>query len=342
MIKVSVVILNWNGKRFLKDCLSTVSNQSYKDYEIIFVDNNSSDDSVEFVRKNFPKTRIVENRSNLGYAEGNNTGVRVAKGKYIVILNNDTILSKDWLKELIAAIEKDNSIGVVVSRGVYSESDLKFYKTITLLGYNIKLDKSSAFEHNDIFFASGCSLIYRRELVDEPFDKDYFAYFEDIYLSWLLRLKGFNVKIADQSKLNHIGQGTSEGMGHFLKYLAEKNRIMNLFQFCSLSNIIKVFPLFLAGIVIHNLYDIKGIFARLKAYGWCMINSFKIIKKRVKIQKQRKVNDREIIKYMSYKMFGEEERQVKDWLKAVLKLINKIIYCYCWLLRIRTIEFCEK
>jgi GT2 family glycosyltransferase len=342
MVKASIIVLNYNGKRFLNDCLSSIYKQSYKDFEIIFVDNASKDDSIEFLKRNFPKTRIVINKENLGFAEGNNVGVREAKGDYIILLNNDTIVEKDWLKELVTSIEKDKSIGVAVSKGAYSESDLKFYKTITLLGYNIKLPKDFALHKNDIFFASGCSLIYKRELLDKPFDKDYFAYFEDLYLSWLLRLKGYNVKIADTSKLNHIGQGTSKDMGIFLKYLGEKNRIMNMFLFYSFSNLVKILPLFFTGLLIHNIYDLKGLLPRAKAYLWCLFNLFKILNKRHIIQKQRKVKDKEVIKYMSCKLYGEEEWQVKGISRILLRTTNKLIYNYCQLVNIKTIEFSKK
>ena len=109
MIKVAIIIVNWNGKKFLPTCLSSLRGQTYKLFKVIFVDNGSTDGSVEFVRKNFPEIMIIENKRNLGFAEGNNIGIRQAfknkNIKYIVALNNDTKLDENWLKELIISVE---------------------------------------------------------------------------------------------------------------------------------------------------------------------------------------------------------------------------------------------
>ncbi|MCG2737608.1 MAG: glycosyltransferase family 2 protein, partial [Candidatus Methanoperedenaceae archaeon] len=90
---VSVIIVNFNGKHYLKNCLSSLSAQSYPAIEVIFVDNGSGDGSVEYVRKEFPSVRIIESKKNLGFAKGNNLGIREARGELIATLNNDTEVS---------------------------------------------------------------------------------------------------------------------------------------------------------------------------------------------------------------------------------------------------------
>ncbi len=117
--KVSVIILNWNQPRLTVDCINSVLKQKYTNFEILLVDNASRDNSVEIFEERFgdnEKIRIIVNPENLGYAGGNNEGVKRARGDYIAILNNDTTVEKDWLEELIKALESDGKIGSVSSK----------------------------------------------------------------------------------------------------------------------------------------------------------------------------------------------------------------------------------
>ena len=111
---VSLIIVNWNGKKWLRNCLDSVYSQNYKNFEVIFVDNASTDDSVDFVKDNYPETKIIQNEDNYGFAKGNNIATRIAKGKYLFFLNNDTKVGKNFLTELVksnSSIEK-NSQGI--------------------------------------------------------------------------------------------------------------------------------------------------------------------------------------------------------------------------------------
>jgi len=102
---ISIIIVNHNGIRFLKDCLKSIYQQSYSDFEVILVDNGSTDGSVQFVKENFPGVIMIENKENLGFAISNNQGIELSKGKYIALLNNDTVVDKDWLKNLVSVAE---------------------------------------------------------------------------------------------------------------------------------------------------------------------------------------------------------------------------------------------
>src|SRR5690349_6972716 len=103
---VSVVILNYNGKRFLKGCLDSVLSQDYPAFEVLLVDNASSDDSVEFVGQDYPAVRIIKSATNLGFAAGNNLGVQEASHDQIVLVNNDVVVEPGWLAALANAIEE--------------------------------------------------------------------------------------------------------------------------------------------------------------------------------------------------------------------------------------------
>ena len=135
--KASIIVLNWNGKRYLEECLHALFTQTYSPYEIILVDNGSHDGSVDFVAERFPAVRIIENGENLGFAAGNNVAIRVARGDYIVTLNNDTRAEPDWLEELVKVVETDPKIGMCASKMLF------YYHTGILNSTGISLDNEA-------------------------------------------------------------------------------------------------------------------------------------------------------------------------------------------------------
>src|SRR5262249_29893337 len=110
--KVSIIIVNWNGERFLKRCLEALSNQSYGNLEIILVDNGSSDASVRFVRENFPEVKVIALGENTGYTGGNAAGLKVVQGAYIALVNNDARPEETWLEKLIEPMLRDYTVGI--------------------------------------------------------------------------------------------------------------------------------------------------------------------------------------------------------------------------------------
>jgi GT2 family glycosyltransferase len=170
---ISIVILNFNGKKFLDECLSSVLKSNYPDFEVIFVDNASTDGSVEFVQSNFrgySNLRIIRNNRNLGFAEGNNVGAKVAKGEYVVFLNVDTKVDPNWLKELVTAMESDESIGAAQSkllqfdgRTIDSAGDfINFYGFGWMRGHG-EIDRGQFNKIDEIFSARGAAMIVRKK-----------------------------------------------------------------------------------------------------------------------------------------------------------------------------------
>jgi len=245
---ISVIVLNYNGKLFLENCFLSLKKQTLKPFEIIMVDNGSSDGSVEYIRKAFPGIRVIENKVNSGFAGGNNIGVEAAKGKYIVLLNNDVIVNKNWLAELYKTF--NNKVQLAGS-AIHNEGEplslLESSGTLNILGRSIPgvftdLTKS--------FYASGCSLIFNKEIVGSPFDNDYFVYHEDVYLGWKIRLQGGEVKNSPHSIVNHLNGKTTEKIkGSIITFYQERNRILNLLIFYQFKTILKIFPLLLLDLI---------------------------------------------------------------------------------------------
>ena len=163
---VSVIVVNWNGKASLDDCLSSLRNQTFLDFELIVVDNGSTDGSVEIVRSHFPDCLIIRNTSNYGFARGNNQGIEKAKGKYIALLNNDAEAESHWLEELVKVAEEDHRIGMLASK-IYLQGGHKIIDNVGHLIYRDGLNRGRGrleadhgqFEQ-EVLFPRGCASLY--------------------------------------------------------------------------------------------------------------------------------------------------------------------------------------
>ncbi len=299
----SVIVLNYNGRRFLSGCLDSLLAQSYSPFETIFVDNASSDGSAAFVRETYPSVRVLEAERNLGFAGGNNFGYRHASGEIIVLLNNDTVVEPGWLEQLVAALAPADvaaASSLILTEGVPPE----YYErngTINFLGHNIM----RKFERpEEIFFAGGASLAYKREILGEPFDADYFAYSEDVHLSLRARFMGYEIRHAAASRVKHFGGGTSgKRPSRYLLYLQERNRLLNMLLFFSGSTLARIFPLLMLNLpakLAASLFTRRySFFSILRAYCWLIFHPRLIARKRERLRAVKCVPDSAVTEKMS-------------------------------------------
>lgn len=240
--KVSVIVINWNGKHLLGECLNSIKNQDYDNFNIIFVDNGSKDGSNVFVRENFPDVEMVELSENTGFARANNVGMHKAfkdeDVKYVAILNNDAMVEKEWLSEMVNIIEKEDRIGSIAPK------IRKYYKrdVIDSIGNAIHMDGGGVSNHinetdsgqydaiEDVFGPSGCAALYRKEMLrdiemsGEFFDNDFFAYFEDIDMNWRARLRGWKCGFAPKALVFHKHSETTGLYSPFKAFYTHRNR----------------------------------------------------------------------------------------------------------------------
>jgi hypothetical protein len=322
-----------------------VLSQSFNDFEIILIDNGSVDSSLDFVKSGFNDTRIkcFSTGENLGFAGGNNYGLKFAKGEYIVLLNNDTVVDKDWLKYLYEVIVKDEKIGIVQSL-VYTEGiPEKYYLkngTLNLLGHNImevfEIGKDGT---GEIFQANGCSLIIKRELIDSfggLFLDEFFAYAEDSYLSFKVKFAGLKTIHTSKSIVKHFGSATTkEYKSSFRTFLQERNRLLNFLIFFSSGFRWKYYPILIFNLMFKlflSLFPGKYLFTGvLRAYWWLLKNRNWIKKQRKKENELKKISEKEVIKYLSGKLFNGEN--------MFEKIINFFSFLYCRVLNIKVVEF---
>ena len=208
---VSIVVLNCNGAMWLPKCFESLKSQTIiGQIETIMVDNNSSDDSVAVARKwftDFPNACIVRNSENLGFCEGNNSGARVAKGRWLLFLNNDTWLETDCMEELIAGTER---LGAAASTPLVLNYPDNSYQDFGFYGFDffgLPSPSAIATGTREIFIAGGCSYLIRTDVFNQlgMFDAEYFIYSDDADLSWRVWLAGYKVAGIFEAKLHHRG-----------------------------------------------------------------------------------------------------------------------------------------
>jgi len=221
--KVSIIILNWNGKGDTINCLRSLLNLKYSNYDIIVVDNGSTDGSQEVIRKLFPFVKLIENKQNLGFAEGNNVGIRFALNdrnvKYIFILNNDTKVDPNCLTELIKVAESESKIGIVQPKVLRMDNP----KILDTTGHVFKFglgwivdrgsgetDRKQYDDKLDIIGGCACACLYKREMLEDIgfFDKSFDTYYEDAELSWRAYKKGWKAKYVPSAIVYHKRGGT--------------------------------------------------------------------------------------------------------------------------------------
>lgn len=241
----AIIIVNWNGFQHLEVCLKSLFNQTYKDFKVFFVDNGSTDESVVYVRKNFPQVTVLIEEKNKGFAEGNNIGIRRALQskdfEYIVTLNNDTEVDENWLRHLVEHITNEVGIGAVCSKMLFFQERNKIDSTgdfflpnslkVVTRGYG-EIDKGQYDTPGECFSARAGAAIYRSQMLEDVslngdyFDSIYFAYIEDTDLSIRARLRGWKIMYEPRAIVFHKVASTTKKISYeFRKYYSGRNRI---------------------------------------------------------------------------------------------------------------------
>jgi len=223
--KVSIIILNWNQKDITLKCLRSLTKVTYPNYEVILVDNGSKDGSLAAIKKEFPEIKVIKNKRNLGVAGGRNVGIRYAQKKkidYILLLDNDIIVNKDFITEMVKVAEKDKNIGILTGKILFDSQpnriwcaggSLNLYRCqFKLIGYD-EIDKGQYDRIKEVDHITGCCFMIKKRVVDDIglLDQSFIQYFgEDT--DWCLRAKkkGYKIVYVPNSKIwHHIIKKTS-------------------------------------------------------------------------------------------------------------------------------------
>lgn len=316
---VSIVIPHCGGE-VLETCLRSLQSTTLKDFEVILVDNSSSDDSVRKAKKTLPGVKVLRNEKNLGFAGGCNTGIRGSQGKYIVLLNNDVRVEPDWLGKLVEVVEADNHIGACQPKILSAKEKGKFDYAggagglLDVFGYpfaygrifyTTEEDRGQYDSVKDVFWASGAATLIRKSVIEEVglLDEDFFAHMEEIDLDWRIQLAGYKVVAVPQAVVYHHSGWT---LGHetFQKlYLNHRNSLVMLLKNYSTANLLWIFPLRVLMEVITSISSLiklkwKRTLAVLLTFGYLLSKIGVILHKRDQVQRKRTLSDRQIMRRM--------------------------------------------
>ncbi len=241
MEKAAVIIPNYNGKHFLKDCLEALAEQTSRDFYALIVDNGSTDGSVEYLKEEWPDVRLLALPENTGFCHACNAGVQAVKTPYVILLNNDTIPEKDFVKELIRGMERRRdafscaSCMLTVRDTTVLDGAGDLYSALGWAFARGKDEKAVRYGREDtVFSACAGAAIYRRDeyLRLGGLDESHFAYLEDMDLGWKARLAGWKNYYIPAARVAHVGSGTTGGRHSSFKvkmsarnnsYLLKKN-----------------------------------------------------------------------------------------------------------------------
>jgi GT2 family glycosyltransferase len=303
---ISIIILNYNAGNLLIDCVSSIEKSIYTNFEIILVDNISKDNSHKKCKEKFPAIKLIENKENLGYCEGNNVGLRIAKGEYIVVLNPDTIVDSNCLNELLKAYQ-NNGEGLYQPKFLATSDNSMLLSTgqmIQIFGFGYSRSKGDKdkklFEKlEQIDYASGTCLFTSKKILERIglFDPFLFAFHDDLELCWRAALNKIKSFYVPKSIVYHPIEGTSFKWSPLKFKLMERNRKYCLLTLYDRSTFFKMLPaLIMVDIVVFFFYLSKGIIKMKILADIEIFKNIKIINKKYsENQKIKNVSDKEII-----------------------------------------------
>lgn len=305
--KVSVIIVNYNGISHLETCLRSVRAQNPPDFEVILVDNKSSDGSLEYIRRTFPDLPLVANDKNLGYTGGINSAISHAKGRYFAPLNVDTEVEKNWLVAMVEFMDANPDAGAVTpksllygNRGKVGVMGLNIH--ITGLGFVRGLnrqDRDLPKEPFQVASVSGCSFLIRREIVElmGGLNEDNFMYYDDVDLSWVVNLMGYRIYCVPQSVVYHEYElkMTPQKM-----FWLEHGRLSALLCYLKPLTLVALLPFFmLTEALIVGYCVIRGpryVWAKLRACFSVASNMRSLLRRHRQVQRLRRLSDFELLK----------------------------------------------
>lgn len=338
---VSIIMANWNGGEVYEKCLISLSKMDYPSWELIVVDNGSEDGTTELSLD--PKFRIknsilIKNKTNVGFAPANNQGLTKARGKYLLLLNNDTLVNSNFLNIMVKKMEEDVTIGVIqpkirmMDTPEYLDNAGSFLTRIGFLHHwgFAKKDTKEFDKEREVFATKGACMLIRKSILKDTlglFDDSFMSYFEETDFCWRVWLMGHRVIYYPKTEIRHkVGYTIKRLDVGNLNYHYYKNRICSLIKNLSLLSLIYMLPIHLiVSTSIFVIFLIRGSgkksFLIVKAICWNALNLINIFKKRKQIQSRRILKDRNLFKKLlvpiNWKSFLNDFKRVeKDINKA--------------------------
>lgn len=305
---VSIIIVNWNAYKYLKKCIDSILKQTYRNFEIIIVDNASSDDSVEFIETNYSKLLLIKNKDNVGFAQGNNIGISHSRGEFIALFNPDAVADPEWLSNLVSILKNSEKTAATAGKIFYLGNE--FGKNAVFCTWS-KIDPITAFTVNffdnepqaEVDYLSGAAMLVKKSVIDKigEIDPEYFLYFDET--DWCARMirAGYNLIYVPKAIAWHKVSGTVNDSLTKLYYM-ERSRVRFVLKNFDSKYVLLFFSFFFLETTYVLLRDFKKRHfsrskIRLKILWWNFCNFRKTLK-------QRKIDLRKLQKIETYRSFN--------------------------------------
>lgn len=304
-ILASVIIPNWNGRSLLKDCLSSLKKQTFKNFEIILVDNGSKDSSVEFVVKSFPEVKIIKLAKNFGFARAINEGVKKSSSEYVVFLNNDTEVDRNWLKNLVRCVKQHPEV-ISVNSKLLNFKNRRLIDGVGILVNEVGQARSIGWKNRDqgqfdkpmyIFGATGGAALFKKtDFINVGmFDENYFLYSEEVDFAFRAQFSGYKSIYCPDALVYHKHKSTAKKFPQNIEYWQFRNMTQTIIKDFPTKILLKNWR-WLKIILVHLntiFYQLKNGFfwPPLMTEIWLILHLPYLLMERSKIQSTRKVSD---------------------------------------------------
>ncbi len=310
--RVDIILVNWNNYHFTKPCIESLFKSTYPNIKIYVVDNGSKKEVVEQLKNDFGKRiTIFENKRNLGFGEGNNVALRKVKGKYSMILNNDTVVGPGWLEPLVEEMEKDANIGACQPKVKWIK-DRRYFEHagaaggfMDVYGYpfargrvfsTVEEDRGQYDDSIEVVWCSGTAMMLRNSILKDTgfFDPIFFIYAEEADLCWRIAHSGYKMMCFPKSVIYHYGMGTMEKTPVRKTYLTHKNGIIMLLKNYTWKELLKHLPVRIILDIISILYyfltrPLQGKYLSVAAAYFMLLFSLpRVFKSRCRVQRLKK------------------------------------------------------
>ncbi len=308
-MKTAIIILNWNGKKLLEQFLPSIVNFSSQEAEVYVADNASTDDSIEFIKQNYPTVKIVQNTTNGGYAKGYNDALQHIDADVYCLVNSDIEVTQNWLTPILKTFKKEKNTAIIQPKILDFKDKTKFEYAgaaggyIDAFGYPycrgrlfdaLEVDNGQFNDITNIFWASGACFFIRSTVFHnlKGFDEDYFAHQEEIDLCWRAQNNGLDIKYVGKSTVYHVGGATLETLNPKKTYLNFRNSLLTLLKNLPAS---KIFFVIFSRLILDGIAGIKFLSELKPLHTWAILkahfsfykNFFKFLKKRKELNKKK-------------------------------------------------------
>lgn len=321
---VDVIIVTYQGKKIISECIQSVLDQDYPRYTCIVIDNNSPDHTGAFVKEHFPAVRVCQRAENLRWPGGLNQGISLGRAKYVLSLNDDIVLSsKNWISELVRILESNPEVGYCVGKMVfYDKPDViqGAGNMITRSGNGIcrgigaHVDEPPYNQEQDILYGCDAAALFRRDALERIGGADDFLFvYVDVDLGWRFNLAGYKVRYVPQViAAHHSGYTVGQKPSPKRVFSWTVGRAVVIIKHYELRNLLKYFSWNMIKSTLEFIKHPERAHPILRAWGWILWHFPEILKKRQKIQTLRRVPDAELFQLFAHqaKKRGDDPREI--------------------------------